>query len=57
MVKKDIHKNAIKQVSKNGWVNLTGAGLGDISEVVEKEALRKKKNKKNKHKKDCGCDK
>jgi len=59
MVKKNINKNLTKQVAKNGFFDLTGAGLEDISETVEKEALRKgKKQKKSakRSKKSYGCD-
>lgn len=60
MVRKDIHKNLMKQVAK-GYPDITGAELEKVSKVVEKEALRKKGKKSKpkttgKKKKDCGCD-
>lgn len=56
---KSVHSKLRKQVAKNGFFDLTGAGLEDISETVEKEALRKgKRGKKSakRGKKSCGCD-
>jgi hypothetical protein len=56
---KSVHSKLKKQISKDGFFDLTGAGLDDISETVEKEALRRKgKNKKSskRNKKSCGCD-
>ena len=49
----------MKQVAKNGFYDLTGADLEEVSKVVEKESLRKgKKGKKSvkRDKKSCGCD-
>jgi len=57
--KKNINKKLMKQVAKNGFYDLTGADLEEVSKVVEKESLRKgKKGKKSvkRDKKSCGCD-
>jgi hypothetical protein len=61
MVKKNIIKNLMKQASKKNFEPLvvSGAGLEEIRDVVEEEALRKnKKGKKSakRGKKSCGCD-
>jgi hypothetical protein len=59
MVRTDINKNLIKTIGK--YPIISGAELEDVEEVVEENALRKKKPKKVKtrkiKKKDCGCDK
>jgi hypothetical protein len=43
MVRKNIHKNLMKQVSRK-FPKLANAELEEVEEIVEREALRKKES-------------